>query len=168
MELAELIAAVKAAATKDALESLVKVELSLDLDKRKSLKALRAEVLKGLGETAEEEGGDADGGDAKGDATIGEGSGPADSAGDTTGAPAENPAATTVATAVAAPAPAPAATAKPSAVPVQAPVTPPALDEAPAPAPAPVASNRLLRNKSTGRTFIWTPALAALADLEEV
>lgn len=165
MELAELIAAVKAAATKDALESLVKAELSLDLDKRKSLKALRAEVLKGLGETAEE-GDDEDGGDAKGDATIGEGSGPADSAGDTAGAPAENPAATTVATAVAAPAPA--ATAKPSAAPVQAPVTPPALDEAPAPAPAPVASNRLLRNKSTGRTFIWTPALAALADLEEV
>jgi len=54
MELADLIAAVKAAATKDALESLVKAELSLDLDKRKALKTLRAEVLKGLGVDAEE------------------------------------------------------------------------------------------------------------------
>lgn len=43
MDLADLIAAVKAAATKDALETLVKDELSLDLDKRKTLKALRAD-----------------------------------------------------------------------------------------------------------------------------
>lgn len=130
MELAELIAAVKAAATKDALESLVKAELSLDLDKRKSLKALRAEVLKGLGENAED-----------GDDTDEEAPAAFEIAAD---APAELPA------------------------PDAAPITPPALEEAPEPEHKPAAGNRLLRNKSTGRTFIWTPALAALADLEEV
>ncbi|MDH0100112.1 hypothetical protein N7320_02130 [Stutzerimonas stutzeri] len=132
MELAELIAAVKAAATKDALESLVKAELSLDLDKRKSLKALRAEVLKGLGEDAEE--------------------------GDDTRDDEEAPAAFEIAADAPAEIPAPEA----------APITPPALEEAPEPEHKPAPGNRLLRNKSTGRTFIWTPALAALADLEEV
>lgn len=131
MELAELIAAVKTAATKDALESLVKTELSLDLDKRKSLKALRAEVLKGLGENAEE--------------------------GDNTGEE-EAPAAIEIAADV---------PAKPLA-PEAAPITPPALEEAPEPEHKPAPGNRLLRHKTTGRTFVWTPALAASADLEEV
>lgn len=49
MGLNELIEAVKAATTKDALESLVKQHLGIDLDKRKALETLRAEVLKGLG-----------------------------------------------------------------------------------------------------------------------
>lgn len=53
MVLNELITAVKAAATKDALESLVKEHLGIDLDKRKALETLRAEVLKGLGAESE-------------------------------------------------------------------------------------------------------------------
>lgn len=49
MELHELIEAVKAAADKGALEALVLAELGLNIDKRKSLETLRAEVLAGLG-----------------------------------------------------------------------------------------------------------------------
>lgn len=165
MELAELISAVKAAATKDALESLVKTELSLDLDKRKSLKALRAEVLKGLGETAEE-GDDEDGGDTNGNGATDEGSAPAGSTGDTAGASAETPAAAPVAPVAAAPAPA--AAPEPSPGPAPAPVSPPELEEGPEPEIQPAVGNRLLRHKTTGRTFVWTPALAASADLEEV
>ena len=166
MELAELIAAVKAAATKDDLESLVKSELSLDLDKRKSLKTLRAEVLKGLGATAEEEGDDEEGGDANGDGATGDGSGPAASTGDAAGASAETPAAAPAAPVAAAPAPA--VTSEPSPGPVPAPVTPPVLEEAPEPEISPAVGNRLLRHKVTGRTVLWTPALAKLTDLEEV
>ena len=58
MELTELIEAVKAAKDKPELEALVKRELQIDLDKRKSLDTLRAEVLKGLGvEEGDEQGG---------------------------------------------------------------------------------------------------------------
>ena len=164
MELADLIAAVKAAATKDALEALVKAELAIDLDKRKALKALRAEVLKGLGETTEEGGDDdTDGGEAA------------------TGSPGEGPekvgsAAAQVSGLPAAPAPVPALASQPDAgasqpvaavTPAPAPVTPPALEEAPELEIKPAAGNRMLRNKTTGRTFVWTPALAKLADLEE-
>ncbi|WP_347506196.1 hypothetical protein [Pseudomonas anguilliseptica] len=49
MELHELVEAVKAATDKNALEALVKAELSIDLDKRKSLESLRSEILTGLG-----------------------------------------------------------------------------------------------------------------------
>lgn len=49
MELHELIEAVKAAVDKGALEALVLNELGLNLDKRKGLETLRAEVLSGLG-----------------------------------------------------------------------------------------------------------------------
>lgn len=156
MELAELIAAVKAAATKDDLESLVKTELSLDLDKRKTLKTLRAEVLKGLGETAEE-GDDEDSDDTNG--TTGEGSDPAGSTSDTAGASAETPAAAM---------PAPAVTSEPSPGTAPAPVTPPDLEEGPEPEIPPAVGNRLLRHKVTGRNVLWTSALAKLADLEEV
>lgn len=60
MELSDLIAAVKAATTKNDLAELVKAELSLDLNKNKTLKVLRAEVLNGLGvtESADETGGE--------------------------------------------------------------------------------------------------------------
>ncbi|MCP9337641.1 hypothetical protein [Stutzerimonas xanthomarina] len=166
MDLADLIAAVKAAATKDALETLVKDELSLDLDKRKTLKALRAEVLKGLGETVEESGDD----DADGSETG-------------TGSPGESPENGTAAAQAPEPAAAPAPTPDPESTaaapqpvaattsivtPTPASVTPPALDEAPEPAIKPAVGNRLLRHKVTGRTVLWTPALSKLADLEEV
>ena len=48
------------------------------------------------------------------------------------------------------------------------PLVVPAADEAPAPAPKPSTENRLLRNTKSGRTFIWTPVLAKLPDMEEV
>lgn len=169
MELADLIAAVKAAATKDALEALVKSELSLDLDKRKSLKSLRAEVLKGLGETVEE--GDGDDDDASGEGAAGDSSAPAGGAGeggapaDTSAPAAPTPAPTPTSVPVAA---APAAASEPTSAPAPAPVTPPVLEEMPEPEIAPAEGNRLLRHKTTGRTFVWTPALSKLSDLEEV
>lgn len=49
MELEQLIEAVKTAKDKAELEAFVQTELQIDLDKRKSLETLRAEVLKGLG-----------------------------------------------------------------------------------------------------------------------
>lgn len=160
MELAELIAAVKTAATKDALETLVKDELSLDLDKRKTLRALRAEVLKGLGETAED---DADDNGETENGTPGDSSETTGSVGAPAAPPAPAPAAAPAVITperVAAPAPSPS--------PAPAPVTPPDLDEAPEPESKPTVGNRLLKHKETGRTFVWTPALSTLAELEEV
>lgn len=155
MELSDLIAAVKAASTKDDLEALVKAELSIDLDKRKSLKALRAETLKGLGAT-DDETGDADdtgedGEGVKGDevASAGVTDGARD---DAHGVKLEQ---------------------GQSAAPGQAAdfvdaITPPGLEGAPEPEIAPATGNRLLRNKVTGATFIWTPVLAKLPSMEEV
>lgn len=56
----ELVAAVKAAKTKDELEALVKAELGIDLDKRRGLETLRTDILAGLGvaDDAQEQGGD--------------------------------------------------------------------------------------------------------------
>lgn len=54
MELYELVAAVKSAKTKSDLADLVSAELSLDLDKNKTMKSLRAEVLSGLGVTEDD------------------------------------------------------------------------------------------------------------------
>ncbi|MGP9826893.1 hypothetical protein ACT048_20685 [Ectopseudomonas khazarica] len=71
MELNELISAVKAAKDKNELEALVKAELQIDLDKRKSLDTLRAEVLKGLG-VEEGEPGDDDAGESGGAAGAGD------------------------------------------------------------------------------------------------
>lgn len=140
MELKDLIAAVKAAKTKNELADLVSDELSLDLNKNKTMKALRAEVLSGLGVT-EDDGADegepevlndpaAEGADQAVTATIEK----LDS----------------------------------GAVIVTQPLTVPAADEAPAPEPKPSTENRLLRNTKSGRTFIWTPVLAKLPDMTEV
>lgn len=169
MELADLIAAVKAAATKDALETLVKDELSLDLDKRKTLKALRAEVLKGLGETVEESGDDDADGSETGTGSPGESPENVGNAAAQAPEPAAAPAPTpTPALEPTAAAPQPVAATTPIVTPTPASVTPPALDEAPEPAIKPAVGNRLLRHKVTGRTVLWTPALSKLADLEEV
>jgi pyruvate/2-oxoglutarate dehydrogenase complex dihydrolipoamide acyltransferase (E2) component len=165
MDLADLIAAVKAAATKDALETLVKDELSLDLDKRKTLKALRAEVLKGLGETVEE------GGDDDADAGETASGSPGESSEKVGNAAAQAPEPPAAPTLTPAPTSQPdAAAIQPvaAATPAPAPVTPPALDEAPEPAIEPTVGNRLLRHKVSGRTVLWTPALSKLVDLEEV
>ncbi len=115
MELHELIEAVKAAADKGALEALVLAELGLNIDKRKSLETLRAEVLAGLG--------------AKGGESVAEPAAPA---------PAPNPI-----------------------------LELPELEDEHEPA-APAPKQRLLRHKGNGRLLVWTPALAGLAELEEV
>ena len=140
MELKDLIAAVKAAKTKNELADLVSDELSLDLNKNKTMKALRAEVLNGLGVT-EDDSADEDKPEELIDLA-------AEEADQTVTATTER--------------------LDSGAVIVTQPLTVPAADEAPAPAPKPSTENRLLRNTKSGRTFIWTPVLAKLPDMEEV
>lgn len=140
MELKDLIAAVKAAKTKNELADLVSDELSLDLNKNKTMKALRAEVLNGLGVT-EDDSADEDKPEELIDLA-------AEEADQTVTATIEK--------------------LDSGAVIVTQPLTAPAADEAPAPAPKPSTENRLLRNTKSGRTFIWTPVLAKLPDMEEV
>lgn len=140
MELYELVAAVKSAKTKSDLADLVSAELSLDLDKNKTMKSLRAEVLSGLGVT-EDDGAD----EGEPEVLID---------------PAAEGADQTVTAAV--------EKLDSGAVIVTQPLVVPAADEAPAPAPKPSTENRLLRNTKSGRTFIWTPVLAKLPDMTEV
>lgn len=140
MELKDLIAAVKAAKTKNELADLVSDELSLDLNKNKTMKALRAEVLNGLGVTED------------------------DSAGEDEPEVFVDPAAEGAVQTVTATA----EELDNGAVIVTQPLVVPAADEAPAPAPKPSTENRLLRNTKSGRTFIWTPVLAKLPDMKEV
>lgn len=140
MELKDLIAAVKAAKTKNELADLVSDELSLDLNKNKTMKVLRAEVLNGLGVT-EDDSADEDKPEELIDLA-------AEEADQTVTATIEK--------------------LDSGAVIVTQPLTVPAADEAPAPAPKPSTENRLLRNTKSGRTFIWTPVLAKLPDMEEV
>ena len=140
MELKDLIAAVKAAKTKNELADLVSDELSLDLNKNKTMKALRAEVLNGLGVT-EDDSADED----KPEELIDLAAEEADQTVTTTTERLDS-----------------------GAVIVTQPLTVPAAYEAPAPAPKPSTENRLLRNTKSGRTFIWTPVLAKLPDMEEV
>lgn len=137
MELSDLIAAVQAAKTKNELAELVGAELSLDLNKNKTLKVLRAEVLNGLGIT---EGADSSAEDVDG-ATEAEHSDEDE----------------VVTTEVAADA----------VVETQPLVIPPAEDAPPEPSKADP-ENRLIRNKVTGVTFIWTAALSKLSVMEEV
>ena len=140
MELKDLIAAVKAAKTKNELADLVSDELSLDLNKNKTMKALRAEVLNGLGVT-EDDSADEDKPEELVDLA-------AEGADQTVTAAIEK--------------------LDSGAVIVTQPLTVPAADEAPAPSPKPSTENRLLRNTKSGRTFIWTPVLAKLPDMEDV
>ena len=138
MGLNELIEAVKAATTKDALESLVKQHLGIDLDKRKALETLRAEVLKGLG--AESEVG-ADAGEQGG--------------GSTELAPNTAPSAAGQATEQA-----------PEAG--QAAVSLPSLEEDEAEEPEPATAPRMLLNTENKRQFAWSPELAALPHMKEL
>lgn len=140
MELKDLIAAVKAAKTKNELADLVSDELSLDLNKNKTMKALRAEVLNGLGVT-EDDSADEDEPEVFVDPA-------AEGADQTVTATAEE--------------------LDNGAVIVTQPLVVPAAEAPPAPAPKPNTDNRLLRNTKSGRTFIWTPVLAKLPGMEEV
>ncbi len=145
MELKDLIAAVKAAKTKNELADLVSDELSLDLNKNKTMKALRAEVLNGLGVTEDDSADEDKPVEDKPEELIDLAAEEADQ---------------TVTAAI--------EKLDSGAVIVTQPLTVPAADEAPAPAPKPSTENRLLRNTKSGRTFIWTPVLAKLPDMEEV
>lgn len=137
MELHELIEAVKAAADKGALEALVLAELGLNIDKRKSLETLRAEVLAGLGAASAD---------------------PVPQAPEAALVSAQEPAAIL----------APLASIEQLASP-ELPALPelPELEEEPEPVKA-APNQRLLRHKDNGRLLVWTPALAGLAELEEV
>lgn len=145
MELKDLIAAVKAAKTKNELADLVSDELSLDLNKNKTMKALRAEVLNGLGVTEDDSADEDKPDEDKPEELIDLA---AEEADQTVTATAEE--------------------SDSGAVIVTQPLTVPAADEAPAPAPKPSTENRLLRNTKSGRIFIWTPVLAKLPGMTEV
>lgn len=140
MELKDLIAAVKAAKTKNELADLVSDELSLDLNQNKTMKALRAEVLNGLGVTEDDSAGE-----DEPEVLIDPAAEGADQTVTATAEELDN-----------------------GAVIVTQPLVVPAAEDPPAPAPKPSTDNRLLRNTKSGRTFIWTPALAKLPDMEEV
>lgn len=140
MELKDLIAAVKAAKTKNELADLVSDELSLDLNKNKTMKALRAEVLNGLGVTEDDSAGE-DEPEVFVDPA-------AEGADQTVTAAAEE--------------------LDNGAVIVTQPLVVPAAEDPPAPELKPDTGNRLLRNTKSGRTFIWTPVLAKLPGMEEV
>ena len=140
MELYELVAAVKSAKTKSDLADLVSAELSLDLDKNKTMKSLRAEVLSGLGVTEDD---NADEGEPE--LLIDHAAGGADQ---TVTATAEKLDGGAV-------------------VVTQALVVPAAEDESEPEAKADT-DNRLLRNTDTGTLFVWTPALAEMNNMVEV
>ncbi|MGP3789773.1 hypothetical protein [Pseudomonas sp. B392_1p] len=154
MELHELIEAVKAAKDKGELETLVKRELGIDLDRRKSLEVLRQSVLAGLGvDSADSESAPVEDktgpmtlkDESKGGATESETIEPEEVLAPVTAAEAGAPEAEIVEPGLTMPE-----------------IGDEPVDEEPAP------SQRLLRNKKTGRVFVWTPALAKLADLVEV
>ncbi|WXL27756.1 hypothetical protein WG219_10015 [Ectopseudomonas mendocina] len=157
----ELIAAVKAAKTKDELEILVKQELGIDLDKRRKLEDLRGDILAGLGavlENVHQEPNSSEDSQLNGQTNQ------------ATGQEQEGAVLTEPQTPVTVVAEAPMVG--------QPEPTNSLLDEAELPeleeeggeweleetAPA----NRLLRNRENGREFIWTPELAKLSHMEEV
>lgn len=156
MELKDLIAAVKAAKTKNELADLVSDELSLDLNKNKTMKALRAEVLNGLGVTEDDSAEEDKPEEDKPEELIDLAAEGADQAITAAAEEADQAVTPTI------------EKMDSGAVIVTQPLTVPAADEAPAPAPKPSTENRLLRNTKSGRTFIWTPVLAKLPGMTEV
>ncbi len=153
----ELIAAVKAAQSKDDLEALVKGELGIDLDKRRKLEDLRADILAGLGITgdAQEQSSDTGQSDAGQEQQA-------------DGEPVVMQQLVELRVADTAP---------PASVIVSAPTEStgleleselPELDEDNLVLLEPTLQNRLLRNRENGREFVWTPELAKLPHMEEV
>lgn len=153
----ELIAAVKAAQSKDDLEALVKGELGIDLDKRRKLEDLRADILAGLGVTddAQEPSNDTGQADAGQEQQA-------------DGEPVVMQQLVELRVADTAP---------PASVIVSAPTESiglelepelPELDGDNLILLEPTPQNRLLRNRENGREFVWTPELAKLPHMEEV
>lgn len=196
MELTELIEAVKAAQDKAALEALVKTELELDLDKRKSLDTLRAEVLKGLGVTEGDEPGAGDGvtGDTSGAAAAAGGSEQQNEAGPDpvvvvgTGDAHEALIQSLRDANVELRQDNELLLSQLQAAQIQiqdleaarqvgyglsggvtgSSLTPPDLDEVEQPEPVKLQAVRLLRNTENGRDFAWTPELAKLPNMKEL
>lgn len=152
----ELIAAVKAAKTKDELEALVKGELGIDLDKRRGLETLRTDILAGLGVTddAQEQGGDT--------GQPGAGLEQQEQALQQPAEPLIVDTAPVVGTAA-----------------IEhvllggaglalEPELPELGDEDNLVLAEPAPQNRLLRNRENGREFVWTPELAKMSHMEEV
>lgn len=153
----QLIAAVKAAQSKDDLEALVKGELGIDLDKRRKLEDLRADILAGLGITgdAQEQSSDAGQSDAGQEQQA-------------DGEPVAMQQLVELRVADTAP---------PASVIVSAPTENiglelepelPKLDDDNQVLLEPTPQNRLLLNRENGREFVWTPELAKLPHMEEV
>lgn len=152
----ELIAAVKAAKTKDELEALVKAELGIDLDKRRGLENLRADILAGLGAMQQEQQvgvSQAEQPQLPGESEHGkevqEGRDVLAVIEDSTQLPAE-----------------PLADGGLESVAESELQLPELEDEDEPEKPAP--RNRMLRNRENGREFVWTPELAKLNHMEEV
>ena len=140
MELYELVAAVKSAKTKSDLADLVSAELSLDLDKNKTMKSLRAEVLSGLGVTED------DSVDENEPVVLID-----------PNAEGSDQAVTATAEVI-----------DSGAVIVHKPLVVPAAEDEPEPEAKADTDNRLLRNTDTGTLFVWTPALAEMNNMVEV
>lgn len=175
----ELIAAVKAAKTKDELEILVKEELGIDLDKRRKLEDLRGDILAGLGAGSESEQQQEQSTEAQGEQQ--EQSERQDEQQEEQGAeqqqdapqgqaepaPEEQPAPVLIVDSVQLPAEPPVNVGLELAAvhDVQLPEIE-GDEEAELEEPAPC--NRMLRNRENGREFVWTAELAKLAHMEEV
>lgn len=164
MELYELIEAVKAAKNKNELEDLVKRELGIDLDKRKSLAVLRQSVLSGLGVEAAAGAGEPDPENDAAEAVKENAQAPDET--EQTEQGAEDAAEMPGDGAVKPDEDAVAGDAETGTEDQSDLMLPEIAEDSDEEAPAP--SLRLLRNTKTGREFVWTPALAKLADLVEV
>lgn len=156
----ELIAAVKAAKTKDELEALVKAELGIDLEKRRGLETLRTDILAGLGVTddAQEQGGDTGQPGADQEQQEQALQQPAeplivDTAPVVGTAAIEHVLLDSGAGLALAP---------------ELPELPELGDEDNLVLAEPAPQNRLLRNRENGREFVWTPELAKMSHMEEV
>lgn len=170
----ELIAAVKAAKTKDELEILVKEELGIDLDKRRKLEDLRGDILAGLGAGQEDQAGGQQeeagaqqqeqseqqpeqGAEQQQDAPQGQAE----------PAPQEQPAPVLIVDSIQLPDMPPVSVGLDLAAEHE--VLLPEIEgneEVELEEPAPC--NRMLRNRENGREFVWTADLAKLAHMEEV
>lgn len=167
MELKDLIEAVESATTKDGLEALVLRELGIDVDKRKRLSDIRAEVLQGLGVEQGVESADA------GDGAVSEEKSGSAAPSDKESAPSDPAGVVVLGESAVSDSLVDGLTANSQLVGLisydsNAAIQPPAPEVDPPKPAIPEVKNRLLRNKSTGRTFVWTKELAKLSVMEEI
>jgi len=185
----ELIAAVLAAKDKDELETLVRDELGIELDKRRGLETLRKDILAGLGVgpdgqplegggTEQEQGQDGEQEELEeqeqqeqqeqGGNTSEPLQQPSGLDGQGEIAPKEPVAQLAIDEPTAPPEPAMGGELLPADPLALAGLELPELEEEEGELEPPAPVNRLLRNRENGREFVWTPELAQLAHMEEV